>query len=145
MKPTITPISHADLETRLSHATNAKEAKKLLFLWLWLFGGYSTQESIKLLGVSESWVHRLKREYREKGRDMIQKKEPLLSRAEGASLLLRVLQKTSVSPSLTTLQREYEARAGQRVQRPTIKSFAAQFGLKLQALPRRIKAPPEAS
>jgi transposase len=134
MRPTITPIDPAELESRISYATSNKEAKKLLFLWLWLFGNYSTQESLALLGVSESWIHRVKREYRERGKEILQKEEPLLSRAEGTTLLLRVLQKKLAPPSLKTLQQEYEAQVGQPVQRTLLKSFTEQFGLTLRAL-----------
>ena len=134
MRPTITPIDPAELESRISYATSNKEAKRLLFLWLWLFGNYSTQESLALLGVSESWIHRVKREYRAKGKEILQREEPLLSRAEGATLLLRVLQKKPAAPGLKILQQEYEAQVGQCVQRPLLKSFAAQFGITLQAL-----------
>jgi transposase len=134
MRSTTILIDPAELESRISYATSSKAAKKLLFLWLWLFGNYSTQESLALLGVSESWINRVKREYRERGKEILQKEEPLLSRAEGATLLLRVLQKRPAPPNLKTLQQEYEAQVGQRVQRALLKSFAEQFGLTLRAL-----------
>jgi hypothetical protein len=76
----------------------------------------------------------LKREYRERGKEILQKEEPLLSRAEGATLLLRALQKKPAPPSLKALQQEYEAQVGQPVQRALLRNFAAQFGLILRAL-----------
>jgi transposase len=121
---------------RIAYARTAREAKQLLFYWLWLSGDFSMIEMTQLLRVSESWVYRYKRLYQTK-RDSLFERPRLLSRAEGAAFLLEHLR--GKEEGSNGLKKMYEKEIGKSVDEKTVESFVRQFGIRGREL-QKLKA-----